>query len=371
MSLTSLILVTSITIVLGLLLIPGLNINLSNTTPQSIFAQTNYTNTEITNTASNDLLIADPLPSWNNNTVKQNIIKFVENVTNPLDSNNYILSDDRIAVFDNDGTLWAEKPIVFQVYFSMDRIPYIVSKNPSLKDEYPYKQILDKNMTAIHGISEKEAMDLLVKINSNLSEIEFDKLVNNWSQTARNPATKMLFVDMVYQPMLELIDYLKDNQFKVFIVSGGGIDFIRESLSSVYGIPNYQIVGSSSKYKYVDQINSTNAEINNNKSYIFKEPVLNSFDDKYEKPANIALHIGMVPIIAVGNSDGDLQMLKYTDDNNLPKKSLEMIIHHDDPVREFGYEKGAENILEESKQRDWVVVSMENDFNQIYPNNGK
>jgi hypothetical protein len=163
------------------------------------------------------------------------------------------------------------------------------------------------------------------------------------------------------------LHFLRVNQFKEFIVSGGGVDFMRESLSSVYEIPKDQIIGSSLKYKFVDKINNTNNDINNNKSFIFREPVLDSFDNTYEKPANIALHIGKVPIIVGGNSDGDLQMLEYADDNNPIGKSLEILIHHDDPIREFSYDKGAEKVLEESKERNWNIVSMKDDFVTIFP----
>ena len=243
-------------------------------------------------------------------------MNFLNNITNPENSKYYVPPEDRIAVFDNDGILWSEKPIPFQGYFSIDKVPTVVAKNPELRDKSPFKEILAKNFTALKDMTEKEAMDLIVTTHSNISEIEFDNLVKKWAQNATHPETKRLFVDMVYQPMLELLDLLKDNEFKNFIVSGGGVDFMREALSSVYEIPKDQIIGSSLKYKFVDKINNTNKDINNNKSFIFREPVLVSFDNTYEKPANIALHIGKVPVIVAGNSDGDLQMLEYADDNN-------------------------------------------------------
>ena len=164
---------------------------------------------------------------------------------------------------------------------------------------------------------------------------------------------------MVYQPQLELINFLKDNQFKVFIVSGGGIDFMRQSLLSVYGIPPEQIIGSSGKYEFVDN-NTTN-------SFIFRKPELNSFDNDYQKPVNRQLHIGKVPVIAFCNSDGDLQMLRYIDDNNEEAKALMVLIHHDDAVREFSYDKGAENVLKEAQNRNWTIVDMKDDFREIYP----
>jgi hypothetical protein len=311
--------------------------------------------------------ILDPLPSWNDVTAKHNIIEFVQNVTNPENTEYYISPEDRIAVFDNDGTLWSEKPIPFQGYFAIDRVPTVVAKNSELKNISPFKEILANNLTALKGMTEKEAMDLIVTTHSNISEIEFNNLVKLWAQNATHPETKRLFVDMVYQPMLELLHFLRANQVKEFIVSGGGIDFMRESLSSIYEIPKDQIIGSSLKYKFVDKINNTNNDINNNKSFIFREPVLDSFDNTYEKPANIALHIGKVPVIVAGNSDGDLQMLEYSDDNNPTGKSLKVLIHHDDPIREFSYDKGAEKVLEEAKKRNWNIVSMKDDFTIIFP----
>jgi haloacid dehalogenase-like hydrolase len=333
---------------------------------QPISAQTNLSSpSSLSANQTQDIL--DPLPSWNDVTVKHNIIEFVQKVTNPENTEYYISPEDRIAVFDNDGTLWSEKPIPFQVYFSIDRVPTIVAQNPELKNISPFKEILANNLTALKGMTEKEAMDLIVTTHSNISEIEFNNLVKLWAQNATHPETKRLFVDMVYQPMLELLHFLRANQFKEFIVSGGGIDFMRESLSSVYEIPKDQIIGSSLKYKFVDKINNTNNDINNNKSFIFREPVLDSFDNTYEKPPNIALHIGKVPVIVAGNSDGDLQMLEYSDDNNPTGKSLKILIHHDDPIREFSYDKGAEKVLEEAKKRNWNIVSMKDDFTIIFP----
>jgi phosphoglycolate phosphatase-like HAD superfamily hydrolase len=301
------------------------------------------------------------LPSWNEGDAKEKIINFVKNVTNPENSDYYIPPDKRIAVFDNDGTLWSEKPIPFEGYFALDRLENLSIANPNLKQISPYKEFLQKNITALkQELTEKDVVDLITITHSNISQSEFNNIVTNWSQIAQHPQTQRLFVNMVYQPQLELIDFLKDNQFKVFIVSGGGIDFMRQSLSSVYGIPPEQIIGSSGKYEYID--NTTN-------SFIFRKPELNTFDNEYEKPVNIQLHIGKVPVIAVGNSDGDLQMLKYVDDdnNNEHGKALMVLIHHDDPLREYSYDKGAENVLKEAQNRNWTIVDMKDDFREIYP----
>jgi phosphoserine phosphatase len=300
------------------------------------------------------------LPSWNEGNAKEKIINFVKNVTNPENSDYYIAPDKRIAVFDNDGTLWSEKPIPFEGYFALDRLENLSITNPNLKQISPYKEFLQqKNTTTLkQELNEKDVVDLITITHSNISQSEFNNIVTNWSQIAQHPQTQRLFVNMVYQPQLELINFLKDNQFKVFIVSGGGIDFMRQSLSSVYGIPPEQIIGSSGKYEFVD--NTTN-------SFIFRKPELNSFNNDYQKPVNIQLHIGKIPVIAVGNSDGDLQMLRYIDDNNEEAKALMVLIHHDDAVREYSYDKGAENVLKEAQNRNWTVIDMKDDFREIYP----
>jgi|GEM_PF-789915 len=318
--------------------------------------QSTSTMTATSDNNNNTLLL---LPSWNEGDAKEKIINFVKNVTDPENSDYYVPPDKRIAVFDNDGTLWSEKPIPFEGYFALDRFENLSIANPNLKQISPYKEFLQKNTTALkQELTEKDVVDLITITHSNISQSEFNNIVTNWSQIAGHPQTQRFFVNMVYQPQLELINFLKDNQFKVFIVSGGGIDFMRQSLSSVYGIPPEQIIGSSGKYEFVD--NTTN-------SFIFRKPELNSFDNDYQKPVNIQLHIGKIPVIAVGNSDGDLQMLRYIDDNNEEAKALMVLIHHDDAVREYSYDKGAENVLKEAQNRNWTVVDMKDDFREIYP----
>lgn len=309
---------------------------------------------------SNDTSTAQILPSWNQDETRETIIGFVNNITNP-DSPTYVAPDHRIAVIDNDGTLWAEKPIPFQGYFALERLENLSITNPNLMQQSPYREVLQQNITALRQqMNEKDVMDLMILTESNISQTVFNNVVGNWSQTARHPQTDKLFVDMRYQPMMELVDYLKKNEFKPFIVSGGGVDFMRESISSLYGIPPEQIIGSSEKYEFEDT--------NTTKSFIFKEPELNSFNDKAEKPVNIQLHIGKVPVMAIGNSDGDLQMLSYVDDNNQNGEALMVLIHHDDAAREYSYDKGAENVLKEAQNRNWTVVSMKEDFREIYPN---
>ena len=303
----------------------------------------------------------DPLPSWNDSVIKQRIIEYVNNITNPENTNYYIFPEDRIAVFDNDGTMWSEKPIPFQAFFILDRLEELSKSVPAeIKQNPQIKQLLEKNFTNLQ-LSEKDVMSLALLTESNITQPEFNNMVKMWAKTAQHPQTDRRFVEMIYQPMIELVDFLKDNHFKTFIVSGGGIDFVREALSSVYGIPPDQIIGSSIKYQY---INGTDP---GNSTTIFRKQELDSFDNNEAKPENIQLHIGKVPVLAAGNSDGDLQMLTYTDDNNNHGKSLEILIHHDDGVREYSYDKGAENVLQEAKNKNWSVVSMKDDFVSIYP----
>jgi phosphoglycolate phosphatase-like HAD superfamily hydrolase len=312
----------------------------------------------------------DPLPSWKDGVIKKNIISFVQNSTDKSNTKYFIAPENRIAVFDNDGTLWSEKPLYFQIYFALDRVPQTIAHNPALKNQFPFNMILQKNFTALSNATEKDIMNLVAATHSNITETEFNNLVHQWSKTARHPQTNKLFTEMVYQPMLELLKYLEANQFKNFIVSGGGIDFIRESLSSVYNIPPERIIGSSLKSEFIDKFNNnvTNNTGNNNTSYLIRTPALGSIDDKYGKPPNIQLHIGKIPVLVAGNSDGDLQMLEYVSDNNPKGKSLELLIHHDDKAREFSYDKGAEKALEEAKNNDWNIVSMQSDFIDIFPN---
>ncbi len=310
------------------------------------------------------------LSSWNGGIVKDRIITFVKNITDPNNLDNFIPPKDRNAVFDNDGTLWSEKPIPFQGYCPFDQLKELTKSNPIVINQQPkIKEIINKNFTNINELTEKDVMNIMLITHSNITQTEFDKMVIDWSKTAKHPESKKLFVNMIYQPMIELLDFLTKNQFKIFIVSGGGVDFIREALSSIYKIPPEQVIGSSLKYEYIDEINvneSSNIKYNDT-SFILRTPKMISFNNDYEKPANIQLHIGKVPIIAVGNSDGDLQMLEYTFENNKIGQSLPILIHHDDEKREYSYDKGAENVLKDAMKYDWIIVSMKNDFKKIYP----
>ena len=301
----------------------------------------------------------DPLPSWKQGRVKERILNFIRDVID-LENPNYIPPEDRIAVMDNDGTLWAEKPTYFQGIFVLDRLEELSKSNPELKRDPLIKQLLNKDFANLH-LSKKDIMSLVLLTHSNITQLEFNKMVNMWIKTAQHPHTRKKFVQMVYQPMIELIDFLKHNYFKTFIVSAGGVDFVRESLSDVYGIPSDQIIGGSIKFRYVKGTNRS-------KSSIFRESKLAFYNDNEVKPENIQFHIGKVPVLAVGNSDGDLEMLTYTEDNIIPGRSLQILVHHDDAMREYSYDTHAKNALIEAQNRNWITVSMKDDFKIIYPN---
>ncbi len=299
----------------------------------------------------------NPLPSWNDGIIKETIINFVKNVTDPQGIN-HIPVENRTATFDNDGTLWSEKPVYFQAYHILD----LIKDDETLQQIPVIKKVL-ANITEDSSkgtdITEKDVVDAILATIPNVPQSEYNRPIKEWIETAKHPQTGMLFKDMVFKPMLELISYLEANDFKVFIVTGGGIDFVRALSDSVYGVPPERIIGSSLKYDFKQTANGTYT--------IFHLPEIDKFNDEYVKPENIALHSGQIPVIAVGNSNGDLQMFQYASDNNDKGKSLILMVHHDDPVREYSYDKRAEQVLEESKRNNWNIISMKDDFKDIYP----
>jgi phosphoglycolate phosphatase-like HAD superfamily hydrolase len=302
----------------------------------------------------------DPLPSWTDGKIKQTIVSFVRNVTDP-ESINYVAAENRTATFDNDGTLWSEKPVYFQAFYVLDKI----KDNETLLQIPIIKKVL-ANITANSSnssqgidITEKDVMDMVLSTVPNIPQSEYNRLIKQWIETATHPQTGRLFKNMIFKPMLDLILYLEDNDFKVFIVTGGGIDFVRALSESVYGVPPERVIGSSLKYLFKQTTNGTYA--------IFHLPEIDKINDEYGKPENIALHSGQIPIIAVGNANGDLQMFQYVNDNNGKGNSLILLVHHDDALREYSYDKKAEKVLEESKRNNWNIISMKDDFKDIYP----
>ncbi|MEX1049723.1 MAG: HAD family hydrolase [Akkermansiaceae bacterium] len=306
------------------------------------------------------LFAAEPLPSWNNTAPKQAIIKFVEKVTTE-GSPDFVPMSERIATFDNDGCLWSEQPMYFQAFFIFDRIKALAPQHPEWKEKEPFASVLKGDVkTALAG-GEHALLEMAMATHAGMTTDEFEKLVNDWIETARHPATNKLYSEMVYQPMLEVLTYLRQNGFKTFIVSGGGIEFMRPWSERVYGIPPEQVIGSSIKTQF---------ELRDGKPVIVRLPAINFIDDKAGKPAAIQHHIGRRPIAAFGNSDGDFQMLEWTTAGRGARFAL--IVHHDDAEREFAYDRQShigklDKGLDEGPKRGWCVVSMKNDWKTIYP----
>ncbi len=302
----------------------------------------------------------DPLPSWNDGAAKQSIIGFVERVTKD-GSPDFVPVPERIAVFDNDGTLWTEQPMYFQLAFVLDRVKALVPWNVEWKDKEPFKAILAGDFKSALSGGEQAIAELLAATHAKITTEEFEKVVREWSSTAKHPRFNRLYTECVYQPMLELLAYLRANGFKTYIVSGGGIDFMRPWTERVYGIPPEQVIGSSGKTKF---------EMRGGKPVLVKMPSIGSVDDKEGKPVNIHLHIGRRPVMAFGNSDGDLQMLQWTAAGAGPRFC--MIVHHTDAEREWAYDRESvigrlDNALDEAKMRGWSIVDMKADWRVIYP----
>lgn len=302
----------------------------------------------------------DPLPSWNDGHSKEQIVAFVEAVTDPGDPD-YVAPDLRIATFDNDGTLWSEQPMYVQLAFALDRLKALAPEHPEWQETEPFKSALAGDFKALAG-SGKEGLAKIIEVtHGGMSTEEFAKIVSDWIATARNPKTGMLDIQMIYQPMLELIAYLKANDFKVYIVSGGGVDFMRAWTGPTYGIPPENVVGSVGGYRY---------EHVDGKPIIFRTGEIDFIDDGSEKPIGIQKHIGLRPLAAFGNSDGDFEMLEWTTTG--PGRRFGLIVHHDDAEREFAYDRKSsigrlERALDAAPDMGWVVVSMKDDWKAIFP----
>lgn len=302
----------------------------------------------------------DPLPSWNDGPNKQAILAFVAAVTEE-GGEQFVPESDRIATFDNDGTLWTEQPMYAQAYFMLDQIKTLAPQHPEWQNEQPFAAILKGDQEAMKQFSEEDLGKLAVAAHSGMTTAEFDAQARAWAHSAKNPRTKHLFIESVYQPQLELLDYLRANGFQTYIVSGGGIDLMRTFSEEVYGVPPSQTVGSSAKVKY---------SLENGAPTLTKLPELSSLNDNVGKPVNIHLHIGQKPILAFGNSDGDQQMLEYTDQGDRPR--LMLIVHHDDAEREVAYDRDSkigklDTAWDEALEKGWLVVSMKDDWGKIFP----
>ncbi|MFA9476430.1 MAG: HAD family hydrolase [Filomicrobium sp.] len=306
------------------------------------------------------LAAADPLPSWNDGATKERIVNFVEAVTDPT-GKDFVPPAERIAVFDNDGYLWAEKPAYFQLLFAIDRVKALAPQHPEWKTTQPFKAALEGDMEALAASGQQGLVELVMASHAGITPEEFQDIVSDWLATAKHPRFKKPYTDLVYQPMLELLSYLRQNGFKTFIVSGGGIEFVRAWSQRVYGIPPEQVVGSSIKTKY---------ELRDGKPALLRLPEFNFINDKAGKPVGINQHIGRRPIAAFGNSDGDLQMLEWTTAGEGPR--FGMIVHHTDAEREYAYDRQShigrlDKALDMAADQDWVVVNMKNDWNRVFP----
>ena len=302
----------------------------------------------------------EPLPSWNDGPTKQSITDFVAKVTKE-GSPDFVPVAERIATFDNDGTLWCEQPMYFQLFFALDRVKTLAPQHPEWKTKEPFASLLKGDVKGALAGGEHAILEIIVATHAGMTTAEFEKIVADWIATAKHPKFKRPYTECIYQPMVELLAYLRANGFKTFIVSGGGIEFMRPWTEKVYGVPPEQVVGSSIKTKY---------EMRNGKPVLMRLPEMNFIDDKAGKPVGINSHIGRRPIAAFGNSDGDQQMLEWTQAGSGAR--LMMLVHHDDATREFAY--GAESkigtfsdaLMAEAKKDGWTVISMKDDWKKIF-----
>jgi phosphoglycolate phosphatase-like HAD superfamily hydrolase len=302
----------------------------------------------------------DPLSSWNEGPNKQAVLDFVAAVTEE-GGGQFVPEADRVAVFDNDGTLWTEQPLYSQAYFALDQIKTLAPQHPEWQTEQPFAAVLANDPEAMKQFGEEEIGRILAAAHSGMTTDEFDAQARAWAHSAVNPLTNHLFIESVYQPQLELLDYLRANGFTTYIVSGGGIDLLRTFSEEVYGVPPNQVVGSSAKVAY---------SLEDGVPILTKLPEVDSIDDKDGKPVNIHLHIGQKPILAFGNSDGDKQMLEYTDPGDGPR--LMLLVHHDDAEREVAYDRDSrigklDTAWDEAIGKGWNVVSMKDDWNRVFP----
>ncbi len=298
------------------------------------------------------------MASWNDGAAKQSILDFVQRVTTE-GSPDFVPVPERIAVFDNDGTLWCEQPFPFQGLFVLDRIRALAPQHPEWKDKQPFKAVFENDMKSVAAGGMPALVELVMATHAGMTAEEFEGIVKDWLATAQHPKFKRTYTDLAYQPMAELLAFLRANDFKTFIVSGGGIEFMRTFREKVYGVPPDQVVGSSIITRY---------EVRDGKPVLVREAKLDFYDDHEGKPVAINKFIGLRPIAAFGNSDGDFQMLEWATGGSGPRFGL--LVHHEDGVREFAYNRSAvgnlERGLDEAPKRGWTVVSMKNDWNQIF-----
>ena len=302
------------------------------------------------------------LPSWNTGAARTAIVDFVRRVTTQ-GGPDFVAPAERIAVFDNDGTLWAEQPIYFQFAFALDRVKELLPSHPQWKDDQPFKAVIEGDMKTVAASGEKGIMQILAATTVGSTTVEFENIVRKWIESATHPTTNRPYTEMVYQPMLEVLGYLRANQFKTYIVSGGGVEFIRPWVERVYGIPAEQVVGSRIKVRYNKRPRPIGPEL-------VRLPDIDLIDDGPGKPVGIHQVIGRRPIAAFGNSDGDFEMLEWTTSAEGPR--LGMIVHHTDATREWAYDRASSigklaRGLDEAPARGWIVIDMQKDWRAIFP----
>ncbi|HKO78352.1 MAG TPA: HAD family hydrolase, partial [Flavobacterium sp.] len=297
---------------------------------------------------------SDPLPSWNDGTLKSDIIAYVEKVTKE-ETPDFIPVEDRIATFDNDGTLWAEKPYV-QELFAFYRVKKMVEANPALAQKQPFKAVVEKDKTFFEKGGDKALIELVAITHTGMTEDEFEKEANEFFAKAIFPGKNVPLKQIRYQPQLELLNYLRANGFKTFIVTGGTVELVRAISADFYGIPKYQVVGTSFKYTFDDATNS-----------IQREPALDHFNDKEGKPVGIQLHIGKRPVFACGNEGGagDLAMLRYSSGSKYP--SFQMLVNHNDSIREYNYQEKDNLSLNTAAKYKYHVISIKDDWKKVFP----
>ncbi|MDX2167742.1 MAG: HAD family hydrolase [Deltaproteobacteria bacterium] len=302
----------------------------------------------------------DPLPSWRNGAAKQRILAFVAAVTT-AGGTDYVAPADRIAVFDHDGTLWTEQPAYVQLFFAIDRVRALAAQHPEWRERQPFKAALNGDLAGVAASGEAGLVELILATHAGMTTDQFASVVADWLATARHPTLGRRYVELVYQPMLELLAYLRANGFQTWIVSGGGIEFLRVFAEARYGVPPQQVIGSSVKTAY---------EVRDGRPAIVRLAAMDFVDDKAGKPVGINAFIGKRPIAAFGNSDGDFEMLEWTTAGSGAR--LGMLVHHDDAARELAYDRlsGVGRLargLDEAPQRGWTVVSMRDDWAAVYP----
>lgn len=302
----------------------------------------------------------DPLPSWHDGAVKRSITEFVARVT--TQGPDFVPVPERIAVFDNDGTLWMEQPVYFQLGFAIDRIKTLAPQHPEWKDKQPFKGLIEGDLKAALATGQKGILEVVAATHAGMTTDDFNRIVAEWTRSARHPRFKKPYIELIYQPMLELMRYLRANEFKTFIVSGGGVEFMRVFAEQVYGIPPEQVVGSSGVVKFQRAPDGTVS--------LIKEPKVEFIDDKEGKPVGINRFIGRRPIFAFGNSDGDHAMLQYTAAGPGPR--FMGLVHHTDAEREYAYDRQSpigtlDKALDEANARGWTVVDMKRDWQVVFP----